>query len=178
MHEIRRNLRSVLPLRPSIREVLLTLWRNDCGATLVELSLSFAVLLSTVFGIIYFCFALYSYNYVNEVSREASRWAIVRGSQSCTNNANLSFCDATAAQISTYVKGLGGADPNQLTVTTLWCAASTTTPGTWAACSASTPNTPGNQVQVQVQYNFPLDVPFWHSSALTVTSTSTMVISQ
>ena len=178
MFQIGGNPGSFRLWRSSNREGMLAGCRSENGQTIVELSLCFSILLSAVFGIIYFCFALYSYNYVSEASREATRWAMVRGSKSCTYNSNLSFCNATAPQITTYVKGLGGVDPSQLTVTPQWCAAVSGAPGTWAACAAGTANTPGNEVQVQVQYNFPLDVPFWRSSFLTVTSTSTMVISQ
>lgn len=151
---------------------------GEDGATLVEMAICSSTLLCMIFGVIYFSMALYTYNYVDEAAREATRWAMVRGSQSCSNTPNLSDCNATAAQITAFVTGLGGIDSSRITAIATWCAQSTTTPGTWAACAAGTPNTPGNEVRVQVQYNFPLNVPFWNSSILTVASTSTVVISQ
>jgi hypothetical protein len=39
-------------------------------------------------------------------------------------------------------------------------------------------NNPGNPVQVTVTYTFPLGIPFMPSRALTMSSTSQMIISQ
>jgi Flp pilus assembly protein TadG len=137
-----------------------------------------AVLLSMLLGIIQLCLALYCYHYVADAAREATRWAIVRGSTSCSNTPNLTNCNATSAQIQTYVRGLGYPYSGGLVATTKWCQASATKPTTWAACSAATANTPGNQVQVQVQYSFPFGVLFVNIGNLSVSSTSQMVIAQ
>lgn len=150
------------------------------GATLVEMAICSSILFSMLFGVIGMSMALYADNFVNVAARQATRWAMVRGSQSCSNTPNLTDCNATASEIQAYVQGKGypGITSANLNVTTLWCAASTTTPGTWAACSASTPNTPGNEVQVQVTYVVPLGVPFLSVKTMSVGSISEMVISQ
>lgn len=77
------------------------------GATLVEMALCSSILLSLVFGIIGLSIALYAYDFVSDAAREGVRWAIVRGSQSCSNTPNLTNCNATAAQIQSYIQGLG-----------------------------------------------------------------------
>lgn len=151
---------------------------GEDGGTLVEMAICSSILLSMLLGIIQLCLALYCYHYVSDAAREATRWAIVRGSTSCTNTPNLTNCGATAAQVQSYVQSLGYPYSGGLTATTKWCQASATKPTTWSACSASTANTPGNEVQVQVQYSFPLGIPFVNIGSLAVSSTSQMVIAQ
>lgn len=150
------------------------------GATLVEMAICASTLFCMLFGVMALSMALYANNFVNVAARQATRWAMVRGSQSCSNTPNLTDCNATPAQIQAYVQGMGypGITTANLNVTTTWCLASTTTPGTWAACSASTPNTPGNEVQVQVTYVVPIGVPLLSVKTISVGSTSEMVISQ
>jgi Flp pilus assembly protein TadG len=85
------------------------------GAALVEFAVSSAVLFLCLFGIVAFCTALYSYNFIGQAAREASRYAMVRGS-SCKG---LTDCGITPAQIQTYFKRLGypGINPANLTAT-------------------------------------------------------------
>ena len=72
--------------------------RDESGSALVEFALSAVLLIIMLFGIIEFGFALYSYQFVNEVAREMSRYAIVRGSQ-CTAMPNCGYTDSdTTAQ--------------------------------------------------------------------------------
>ena len=144
------------------------------GAALLEFALSAAVLFMLLFGCISVCLALYTRNLVSDAAREGARWAIVRGA-SCTV---LADCSATSAEIQTYVRSLGypGVSPSNLNVTAQWFTASTTQPTTWTACSGSGCGTPGNAVQVQVQYAFPFSVPFLKSSTINMSSTSQMII--
>lgn len=147
---------------------------QEDGAALVEFAFTMVLCLTVIFGVMIFCFAFYSYNTVSEAAREATRYAIVRGATSCADA--TPGCNATSDSIQTYVRGLGfpGIDPSQLTATTVW---SPTTAG--ATCTPSALcNNPGDQVQVTVQYTFPLNIPFVPSRVLTMTSTSQMVISQ
>jgi len=149
------------------------------GAALVETALASAVFLALLFGIIQIAFALYTYDFVSEGAREGTRYAIVRGSTSCTNTPNLTNCNATAGQIQTYVKGLGfpGISSSNLTVTTTWCTASAQ-PTTWSSCSSGTSKAPGNAVNVVVTYALPLSIPFWKSQSVNISSTSQMIIAQ
>ena len=136
--------------------------RNEEGSALVEFGLSSAVLFMTLFGLMACCTALYSYIFVSEAAREASRYAIVRGA-SCSG---FSDCDIQPAQINTYVKNLSYPGINK---------------GNLSATATFTPDKkPGSIVSVTVTYNMALNIPFWPKtgSAMQLTSTSQMAISQ
>ena len=130
------------------------------GSSLVEFAFSFMILSMMLFGIMELGLCFYTFNFVCETAREATRYASVRGS-ACTG---FGDCGITQTQLATYVKNLGypGIDPNALTVTTTWASG----------------NSPGSPVLVTVSYQFPLAVPFLFKNTWTLTSTSQMVISQ
>ncbi len=154
---------------------------SEEGSSLVEIAIASAILFSLLFGVIQIAYALYTYEYVSEAAREAARYAIVRGSTSCTNTPNLTNCNATGAQITSYVQSLGfpGLSFSNLTVTTAWCAGDASSGSmTWASCSTSTANSPGNAVNVVVAYAFPLGIPFWKNATVNLSSTSQMAVSQ
>ena len=149
------------------------------------MAISSAVVLGLLFGVIQVCFAFYVHNMIDESAREASRYAIVRGSNCSTNTPSQTNCGATSAEITSYVKSLGlpgvNAGTPPMTVTTTWLTATSSgTPATttWTACTTGTCNAPGNQVSVNIQYAFPLGIPFWKVTTVTMSSTSRMVISQ
>jgi Flp pilus assembly protein TadG len=149
---------------------------GETGASLVEMALSVSILLTVVFGIIFLSLALYSYFYISNAAREATRYAIVRGSDQpgdCTSP-GYANCRAQSADIQSYVQGLGfpGINSNNLTVTTNWLTSS------GAACSPTDNcNSPGDLVQSKVTYTYPLTIPGVKQSTLTMSSTSQMVIS-
>lgn len=159
---------------------------GDEGATLVETAISISIILMLIFGVFDMSLCFYTYHYVSDAAREGSRWAMVRGSLSCTQTPNLSDCGASTDQVAAFVKGLSypGIDSaDYMKVNTTWLCAGTLTGATgqsWSTgnCGTTGQNAPGNQVQVQVTYNFPLSVPFAILRTLRVTSTSSMVISQ
>jgi Flp pilus assembly protein TadG len=155
-------------MTPLIRPCL----RGERGTSTVEFALGAALLFMSVVGIMSMAFALYSYNVVSESAREGARYAIVRGS-SCHF---ATACPATAANIQTYVQGLGfpGINTKNLTAATAWAA--------YPTGGACTPNAgcdnPGNQVTVTVSYSFPVVIPFVPHRTLSMSSTAAMVISQ
>jgi len=128
--------------------------------------------MTLMFGVIQVSQAFYSYHSVSEAAREATRYAMVRGS-SCSGFG--SACPAAASDVQTYIQGYGfpGLTAASIAVTTTW-------PNTGSSCTPSvTPcNNPGNLVKVTVSYPFSLVVPYITTSALTLTSTSQMVISR
>jgi hypothetical protein len=149
------------------------------------MALSCAVLFATIFGIIQLSLALFSYSVISEASREAARYALVRGSE-CVN---FSDCGATYNQIQSHVRSLGypGLNNSNVSVNTNWYTVTVTdgtTPTSVVFCgNAPTTagvqcNLPGNVVQVQVVYNYPLSIPFWRSTQVKMQSQSSMVISQ
>ncbi len=155
--------------------------RGEEGAAAVATALSSVILLAVFIGVFEMSLALYNYHLICNAAREATRYAIVRGSVSCTNSPNLSNCNATADQIQSFVQGLGYPNSARLTVTTTWLTAvSSGSPATitWTACASGTCNAPGNLVKVVVTELFPLNIPFASSLTINLTSTSQMVISQ
>jgi len=136
--------------------------RNEEGAALVEFALSSVVLFMTLFGLMAACTALYSYVFVAEAAREASRYALVRGS-ACTG---FSDCAIDPAGLNAYVKSLSYPGINR---------------GNLTATATFTPDkSPGSVVSVTVNYNMALNIPFWPKTgrAMQLSSTSQMVISQ
>jgi Flp pilus assembly protein TadG len=131
-------------------------------------------LFAGIFGVIEFGRALYTYHFVSDAAREASRWASVRG-KSCT--AYGSACPAKSTDVEDYVVSIAppGIDtrPVKLLVNTAWVAP----PGNGNSC-AKFPNNLGCSVQVMVTYNFNFILPFLPTSTYAMKSTSEMVISQ
>jgi Flp pilus assembly protein TadG len=148
--------------------------RASTGSALVEFALCSGVFIMMTFGMIQCCLGLYAYNFVSDSARLATRYAAVRGS-SCSG---MSDCGITASQLQTYVRAdvFPGINKNNLTTSTTWYSASASQPTTWTACGSQC-NAPGNAVQVQVTYTFPLNVPFWRNQNLSLTSASRLVIS-
>ncbi len=154
--------------------------RDESGLNAVEMAISCTVLFALLIGICQLSIGLYSYQFCSDAARQATRYAMVRGSTSCTNTPSLSKCNASTTDISTYVKGLGytGITSSNITVTTSWCAASSSTPTTWSSCSSGTTNAPGNLVKVVVSYPLTIQIPFAPKLSLNLGSTSQMVVSQ
>jgi hypothetical protein len=142
---------------------------------MVEFAFSLGIFLAVTVGIIFVCMALLAYEYADFASREATRWASVRGSD-CVGMPN---CDADQTAIQNYVRGLNYpvVIAGDITVNVTWLQANGTRPQTWTACSGQC-NARGNEVQVQVSYPFLMAIPFVASNTLNISSTSTMVISQ
>lgn len=169
-------------LKMPIRKLLRQIARED-GANAVEMALSCTILFAILFGMCQMALAMYFYQFTSDAARQATRWAMVRGSTSCTNTPTLYKCNAGTADVQAYVRGLGltGVTSSSIGVTTNWCAASSSTPTTWSSCSATTSNAPGNLVKVTVTYPLSFAIPFIPSSksmSLTMGSTSQIVISQ
>jgi Flp pilus assembly protein TadG len=145
------------------------------GSSLVEMAFVLTFLLAVLFGIIDFSRALYTYHFVSNAAREASRWASVRGS--ACNEDLLTGCPAapgTGGNVGTFVSNVGGMglDPARITTTTSLVASPTSIP----PCASAT-NHPGCIVQVKVDYAYHFIFPFLPSD-FTMSSTSQMVISQ
>jgi Flp pilus assembly protein TadG len=145
------------------------------GQVLVETALCFVLLFGLLSGLMLLALTIYEYHSIPQTAREGSRWAAVRGSASCTAT-HVDHCNASATDIANYVAGLGFSHITASNVTVSWC----TPPlgGTAGTCSAATANDPGNLVQVQVRYSTTLVAPMLSSNAITMGSTSQMLISQ
>lgn len=163
----------------------------DNGATLVETAMACTIFFALLLGAFEFSLAFYTFHYTSSAAREASRYAIVRGSTCQTNLplAPASFhCGATKDDIANYVKSLGypGIEPANMTVGVTTCqgdlhAGSNNRPTTtWSTCdyTGTTYNNPGDEVQINVTYSFPLAIPFWNRESVGISSSSSMVYSQ
>lgn len=153
---------------------------GERGASLVEFAISVPILFTLMLGFMAMALADYSLHTVSEAARDAARWAIVRGSSCSTNTPSQTDCNATSAEIQSYIQNTGypGIDPKSLTVTTTWLSPSAATPTTWTPCAPAVCNDPGDAVHVVVNYKFPLVIPFITSSSPTLSGTAQMVIAQ
>ena len=147
---------------------------NERGSALVEDALVILLLLTLLFGIIGFGHALYTYHFVANAAREATRWASVRGS-TCT--ALTGGCPAAASDVQTYVSNVSGMGlkGSSITATTTWLPSPS---ASYAPPCATTANAPGCVVQVQVVYQYKFFFPLLPPTGFNMQSTSQMVISQ
>lgn len=155
----------------------------DHGAALVETAMAMTVLIPLLVGAMELSLLFSGYQDVADAARQASRWAAVRGSTSCTNlgvsSGSPNYCDATTGQIQSFVRGLyyAGVVSSNLQVTTSYLTA-TAPPTSWSSCTGSGCNLPGNEVKVVVSYAFPISFPLWRATTVNISSTGTMVIAQ
>jgi Flp pilus assembly protein TadG len=136
------------------------------GSALVEQALVLTFLLTVMFGIIDCGRALYTYHFVADAAREATRWASVRSSTSLLGHASPGSVQSYVANVS----GMG-LDPALITTSTNFLAPPHGSP----SCPA---NTPGCVVEVQVNYDYKFFFPFLPNGSVTMTSTSELVITQ
>lgn len=137
-----------------------------------EMAIAAVCFFTLLFGIVDFGRALYTYGFVAHLAREGARWWIVRGTASCTNSNNqLNDCNATQAQIQSYVQSLS---EGATKASAIQVAAAPVSCPNGAAPAAS----PGCTVGVKVTYPFSFVMGFMPKSSITMTSTSEMVVSQ
>lgn len=174
---------------------------SERGSSLVEYALVFLIFATMLFGIIDFGRALYDYHFVSNAARTAARWAAVNGSKcssdsSCTAPVDCtsgtctpcsSGCTAAAeGDVQNYVQMLASAAGMNTSSTGCGGSACLATTATWqapewtpasGATTCSSPlNSPGCEVEVQVNYNYDSLVPLVHKGLVTLSSTSQMII--
>ena len=177
-----------------LRSILERVKTGEEGASIIEMAIACSVLLTLLIGIVQVSQALYVYNYASEAAREGTRYAAVRGANSCTNATNsMTNCNlgptSAGNPIQTYLQGLGFPYSSGLTATATWLAPTGGSPNQWnISCTTATDtntlsalkgdacNYPGHAVQVQVTYSYPLAIPVWGVHSINIVSTSQMVI--
>ena len=161
------TLRTVLPQRWSRCAAWVgrseDLAQSESGGSQIEFVLSLTALMTFVLAVMEICMVFYTYGMISESAREATRYAIVRGS-TCLTSSSTS-CTASAATINTYATGrgfpnIGGGTP----------VATTTFPDGNQA--------PGSRVKVDIKYTVSIKVPFIPKNALQLDSSSEMYILQ
>jgi Flp pilus assembly protein TadG len=157
---------------------------DETGSSLVEVAVSLTALLMFIFGIMDCSRALYAYHFTSYAARSATRYATVRGStwgSTICATASTFQCNATAANVKTFVKAIAPAGVNTssttLGVATTWGGTAPT--GTTGTCiTTNGNNSPGCQVVVQVTYSFNFVLPFLSQTTMALTSTSKSIIMQ
>jgi Flp pilus assembly protein TadG len=153
---------------------------GEAGSALVEFALACVIILTVLFGIIDMGRALYAYDWVSDAARRGTRYAMVRGQESCNGTPALPDCKATTGTppystpntVGYYIMSNGFAiDPSAVTVTTAcW-------PNTLALNGAPCPA--GTSVIVGVQYRFSWITPFMPPTLnWTMNSSSAVFVSQ
>jgi hypothetical protein len=144
---------------------------NQKGSAMVEFAVVVVLLLVMLFGIIEFGRALYTYHFLSNAARDATRWASVNGA-ACGSDGSCPNGPASVDTLGTYVQGIAppGIDPTKITTRPTW-------PGNGTAACTSVPNGPGCPVKIEVSYNFDFIFPLVHSGSITLSSTSQTIIS-
>jgi Flp pilus assembly protein TadG len=140
---------------------------------MVEFAIACSALLIVIFGIVEFARFMYTYHAVANAARIGSRWAMVRGTQSCSmpTGQALVACPATAAEVQAYVQSVVPMDDSaSLTVDVQW-------PG-GSYCTTGDVHAAGCPVVVTASNPFGFAVPLIPIKLFTVTSQSQMTISQ
>lgn len=154
-------------------------WADESGSEILEFGICALLYFMFCIGFLELCLALFSLHCVGEASRQAARWASVRGtassvtsgtSTSCVNP-NISTCPAAASDVATYAQGQPGMTGASVTVN--WCNSDGLTGCTTSASNAL----PGNIVKVTVSYRF-AKLPFFRNAGLTLNSSAEKVIWQ
>jgi Flp pilus assembly protein TadG len=146
---------------------------RERGDTLVEHAFVIVLLLTVIFSIFDFGRAMYTYHFVSNIAREATRWASVRGASCAGLSGGCPALDTDVQNFASNIPAGMGLDPKKITATATWVAPPNNSP----ACVANSKN-PGCVVKVQVTYPYKFFLPFMPSTTMTMTSTSQMVISQ
>jgi Flp pilus assembly protein TadG len=165
-----------------------SLRERERGSALLEYALVLILMLTFLFGIIDFARAVYAYHFVANAAREATRFAMVRGTTwttPCVDDPSfLAGCQASSGNVQYYVQtqatGIGLDDANMITGTLT----PMPRPNGSGTCNALDP---GCTAQVTVTYPFKFIMPFLPTSTSTcnnvnasicMTSTSEMVVTQ
>jgi Flp pilus assembly protein TadG len=152
---------------------------GEHGDSLVEFGIVMSVLMMLIFGIIDCSRALYSYHFVSGAAQQGARYAVVRGGDwpsSCVSATSYS-CEASAANIRTYVQSLAslGITGGNVVVTPTWL--QQTVNGAATGCNtSSTQADEGCLVKVQVSYTYHFFLPYLPTGGIPMTATSEQVI--
>jgi Flp pilus assembly protein TadG len=154
-----------------LRRCIAGLLREEDGGSMIEFAITISTALTLVFVIMQLCLALYMYGMISETAREATRWAIVRGS-TCVTGSGTS-CTTTTTAITTYAKGLGFPNVGGGTL-----AVTPTYPDTNPVGGAANCQAPGCRVKVAVAYTVAISLPFVPRNNISLQSSSEMYILQ
>ncbi|HTB98669.1 MAG TPA: TadE/TadG family type IV pilus assembly protein [Terracidiphilus sp.] len=170
----------------------------ESGSSLVETAISLSLYLMLLIGVIELLLTVYSYHFVSDAAREATRYAMIRGANSCYPNPAFPDCNLGPQSISSttneshnpvlqYIESIRYPllNPKNLSADVTWWVSQQSTSGTttWLTqCTGATDangnacNAEGNAIRVVVTYDFPLTLPWVRIPLVKVSSSSQMVI--
>ena len=165
--------------RRELRGVVTAQAHDEAGATTLEFAIVLSLLLICVLGIMVSSLALYANHFVTDAAKEATRYAMVRGSSWSTSCATYSSfsCEASSSNVTSFVNAIAppGISQSNITVTTTWPG----TDPTGATCdTANGTNSPACVVNVRVQYSFNVLLPFVPIATIKMSGVSSEVITQ
>lgn len=145
------------------------------GSAMLEFAVVVVALVVMLFGVIDFGRALYTYHFVANAAREATRWASVNGA-TCLSDGSCPNGPASENTLTTYVRNNvpPGVDPTKVNVQACGVAGGSKCTGSPADCIL---DEPGCDVQVQLSYNFNFIGPLLHNRSITLSSNSETIIS-
>jgi len=155
------------------RPMVVTRSVKQRGTTLVEFAFVIITFMTFLFGIIGFGHALYTYHFLNNAAKDATRWAAVNGSNcglpplgdnSCNGTAPMNNGPASATDLDTYVRshvptGINGAVGSNAASTPLAVNVAWTAPSGSPPICTTVANSPGCTVSVTVSYAFNFILP-------------------
>jgi len=169
--------------------------RDQRGASLVEYAFILIFFLTLIFAINGFGHALFVYHHLDHATKEATRYASVRGSTCATDNTTGGSCKTmnsasgiagptTAADVTAYIASITppSIDASQFTVIvcgvqgSLVCSASTAPACLTGNALFKAINYPGCTASVQIQYTYNFIFPLVGSFPINMSSTSEMTI--
>lgn len=164
----------------------------------METAISLALYLGLFIGILELLLTVYTYHFVSDAAREATRYAVIRGANSCYPNPAFPDCNLGPANISSktspdhnpilrYIESIRYPllNPKSLSTDVTWWVSHQSANGTttWTTQCAGAKdadgnacNAEGNAVRVVVTYDFPLSLPWVRVPLVKVSSSSQMVI--
>ena len=152
--------------KPASHPSLLQSFRNDDGATLVEIAVTLPIFFLLVFGLINFALVMFGFCNISYASRAAARYACLHSATSSpdTTVAQATTTANTATTISTLVGRFIYAYPSNTYSSSL----------TYSGSG----NQVGNTATVTVTITYNLSMPLFTYNGLTLKSTATGVIIQ
>ncbi len=185
MHSFFANIKLVAYARPASRWRLALRPAAVCelGSELIEYALVLPALMFMLLGIAGMSILGYTYHFTAYAAREATRYAMVRGSTwgttTCSTTTTFA-CNASADDVTKFVRSLvtqGISSGSALTVSTTW--PGTGLAGAATSCPTATGrNSPGCLVKVTVSYSYTYNIAMLPASTFNFAGSSQVVVVQ
>jgi Flp pilus assembly protein TadG len=170
--------------------------KSQRGATLFEYAMVFMIFLALIFGISGFGHALFVYHHLDHVTKEATRYASVRGATCATDSSCVASNSATGttgpttqADVTAFINSITpqSIDYTQFTIQTCGISGKGMCPGSTTVSNSANcdpgpafgglPNNPNCIVMVTVTYPYTFIFPvFGAAGTINMSSTSQLII--